>query len=104
GFGDWISGGGMLEGLGKICGGDVGQGRELLRAGVVGWQERGARLWLPIFLTIKAEAYAETGRGEAAFDAIERALSVCKDTGERWAMAEVLRVKARLLLARGRAE
>src|SRR5262249_47529969 len=104
GFSHWINCGRFFKCWGKISGGDVGQGRELLRAGVVGWQERGARLWLPIFLTIKAEAYAETGRGEAAFDAIERALSVCKDTGERWAMAEVLRVKARLLLARGRAE
>src|SRR5262249_44645624 len=58
GFSHWINCGRIFEGLGKISRGDVGQGRELLRAGVVGWQERGARLWLPIFLTIKAEAYA----------------------------------------------
>src|SRR5262249_5931343 len=50
------------------------------------------------------EAYAETGDGDAAFQAIEKALSISKDTGERWAIAEVLRVKARLLLAAGRAE
>jgi class 3 adenylate cyclase/DNA-binding response OmpR family regulator/predicted ATPase len=104
GFSHWINCGRIFEGFGKISRGDVDQGSELLRAGVAGWQERGARLWLPIFLTLEAEAYAETGRGDAAFPAIEKALSISKDTGERWAMAEVLRVKARLLLATGRAE
>src|SRR5262249_55753327 len=104
GFSHWINCGRIFEGLAQISRGDVDQGSELLRAGVAGWQEKGARLWLPIFLTLKAEAYAETGRGDAAFEAIERALSISKDTGERWAMAEVLRVKARLLLATGRAE
>src|SRR5262249_15330888 len=104
GFSHWINCGRIFEGLGRITRGDVDQGSELLRGGVAGWQERGARLWLPIFLTLQAEAYAETGRGDAAFQAIEKALSISKDTGERWAMAEVLRVKARLLLATGRAE
>src|SRR5262249_2625157 len=104
GFSHWINCGRIFEGLGKISRGDVDEGSELLRAGVAGWQERGARLWLPTFLTLEAEAYAKTGRGDAAFQAIEKAFSISKDTGERWAMAEVLRVIARLLLATGRAE
>jgi predicted ATPase len=68
------------------------------------WQKAGARLWLPIFLTLEAEACMETGRGDAALEFIEEALAVSKDTGERWAMAEVLRVKARLLQILGRTE
>jgi predicted ATPase len=104
GFSHWINCGRIFEGLGKISRGDLDEGSKLLRAGVVAWEKRGARLWLPIFLTLEAEAYAEAGRGDAAFEAIEKALSISKDTGERWAMAEVLRVKARLLLATGRAE
>jgi class 3 adenylate cyclase/DNA-binding response OmpR family regulator/predicted ATPase len=104
GFSHWINCGRIFEGLGKISRGEVDQGSELLRAGMAGWQERGARLWLPIFLTLEAEAYAEAGRGDAGLQAIEKALSISKDTGERWAMAEMLRVKAHLLLATGRAE
>jgi class 3 adenylate cyclase/predicted ATPase/DNA-binding response OmpR family regulator len=104
GFSHWINCGRIFEGLAKISRGDVDQGSELLRAGVVAWQKRGARLWLPIFLTLDAEAYAEAGRGDAALQAIEKALSISKTTGERWALAELLRVKARLLLATGRAE
>src|SRR5207247_888650 len=36
--------------------------------------------------------------------AIEQALAISKDTGESWAMAEVLRVKARALQAAGSAK
>jgi predicted ATPase len=79
-------------------------GIELLRAGVAAWQKRGARLWLPIFLTLEAEACAKAGRRDAALEAIEQALAIAKDTGEHWAMAEVLRVKACLLQAVAGAE
>ena len=61
-------------------------------------------MWVPFFLTLEAEACAEGDRGDAALQAIEKALSMSKETGERWAMAEMLRIKARLLQATGRAE
>src|SRR5262249_39030222 len=94
GFSHWINCGRIFQGLARISRGDVDEGSELLRAGVVAWQKRGARLWLPIFLALEAEAYAEAGRGDDALQAIEQALSVSKATGESWAMAEMLRVKA----------
>src|SRR5262245_11843217 len=47
------------------------------------------------------EAYAKAGRNDDALQAIDRAIAVSADTGERWALAEVLRVKASLLLSRG---
>src|SRR5262249_32305811 len=76
----------------------------LLRAGAAAWQKRGARLWLPTFLTLEAEAYARAGLADPALQAIEEAHTMSRDTGERWAMAEILRVKAHLLLATGRAQ
>jgi class 3 adenylate cyclase/predicted ATPase/DNA-binding response OmpR family regulator len=104
GFSHWVNCGRILEGWADICRGNVDQGIEVLRAGMVGWQQRGARLWLPIFLTLEAEACAEAGRSDAALEVIEEALAISKDTGERWALAEVLRVKARLLQAASRAD
>jgi class 3 adenylate cyclase/DNA-binding response OmpR family regulator/predicted ATPase len=104
GFSHWVNCGRILEGWAEICRGAVDQGIELLRAGVVAWQQRGARLWLPFFLTLEAETCAKAGRGDAALEAIEAALAISKETGERWAMAEMLRVKARSLQAVGRAE
>jgi class 3 adenylate cyclase/DNA-binding response OmpR family regulator/predicted ATPase len=103
-FSHWINCGRILEGWAEIRQGKVDQGIELLRAGMASWQKAGARLWLPIFLTLEAEACMETGRGDDALEFIEEALAVSNDTGERWAMAEVLRIKARLLQILGRTE
>jgi class 3 adenylate cyclase/DNA-binding response OmpR family regulator/predicted ATPase len=104
GFSHWLNCGRVLEGWAKVCRGEVDQGIEVLRAGVLGWQQRGARLWLPIFLTLEAEACVEAGRTDAALRVIEEALTISEDTRESWATAEVLRVKARALQAAGRAE
>ena len=56
---------------------------------------------MPMFLILEAETYVKAGRDEAALRTIEQALAICEETGERWAMAEVLRIKARLLLSTG---
>jgi predicted ATPase len=103
-FSHWVNCGRIFEGWAQICQGEVDHGIELLQAGVVGWEKGGARLWLPIFLTLKAEASFKAGRVDAALEAIDEALTISKDTGERWAIAEVLRVKAHLLQAIGQAK
>ena len=53
---------------------------------------------------LEAQACAKAGRADAALQAIEEALAIAKDTGERWAMPEILRVKAGLLLTTDRNE
>jgi predicted ATPase len=59
---------------------------------------------MPMFLILEAEGQVKAGRAEAALQAIGQALVTCKHTGERWAMAEVLRTKARILLSTGLAK
>jgi predicted ATPase len=97
----WRNCGRILEGWDAVCRGDVEQGIELLRAGIAGWQKAGARLWMPIFHSMEAEAYAKAGRSDAALHAINRALAISEETGERWAIAEMLRLKACMLSAAG---
>ena len=104
GFSHWVNCGRIFEGWAKIHQGEVDQGLEALRAGVLGWQNGGARLFVPLFLTLEAKACFEAGRTEAALQAIEKAFAVSTDTGECCALAEMLRVKARLLQAAGWAE
>ena len=58
---------------------------------------------MPMFLILEAEGHVKAGRDEAALQAIEQALAICDDTGQRWAMAEVLRTKASILLSTARA-
>jgi predicted ATPase len=59
-------------------------------------------LWLPIFLALEAEARAKAGHGDTALQVITEALLISEETGERFAVAELLRIKAGLLLAAGR--
>ena len=82
----------------------VAKGLETIRAGIFGWKKEGARLWLPMFRRLEAEACAKAGDLEAGLQAIEEALAVSKETGECWELAEVLRVKARLLQSVGQAK
>jgi predicted ATPase len=104
GFSHWMNCGKILDGWAAVCRGQVDAGMESLREGMVGWQKAGAELWMPIFLMLESEACRKSGRDEAALQAVERALAICEDTGERWAMAEVLRSKAHLLLSARRAD
>jgi predicted ATPase len=99
----WAAGGRILDGWAVACQGRVDEGTEKLDEGLAAWRKTGARLWLPIFLALKAEAHAKVGRSETALNIIEEALAISDETGERWAVAEVLRIKASLLQAAGRA-
>ena len=97
GLSHWMNCGRIFEGWAAICGGDVRSGIETLRGGLAGWRMAGAKLWLPIFGMMEAEAYSKAGRNDDALQAIDRAIAISAETGERWALAEVLRLKARLL-------
>jgi predicted ATPase len=100
----WVNCGNILDGWAAVCAGQVYQGTETLREGVAAWQVAGARLWMPMFLMLEAEAYSKAGRDDVALDTIERAVAVCEENDERWAMPEVLRIKARLLRSAGRSK
>jgi predicted ATPase/class 3 adenylate cyclase len=99
----WAAGGRILDGWAMACQGEADEGIEKLDEGLAAWRKTGARLWLPIFLALKAEAHAKVGRSDTALNIIEEALAISDETGERWALAEVLRIKASLLQAAGRA-
>jgi class 3 adenylate cyclase/predicted ATPase len=97
----WAAGGQILSGWAATCQGEIDAGVDALDRGLAAWRKTGARLWLPMFLALEAEGHAKAGRNEAALHAIEQALAMADETGERWAVAEVLRIKAGLLLAGG---
>jgi predicted ATPase len=103
GFPFWAAFGRILDGWAATCLGEPDEGIEVLHRGLAAWRETGSRLWLPIFLALEAEAHAKADRSDAALQLIEEALATAEETGERWAVAEVLRIKAGVLLATGRA-
>ena len=97
----WAAGGRILEGWAMTCRGKANEGIEKLDEGLAAWRKTGARLWLPTFLALKAEAHAGAGLSDAALKIIDEALAISDETGERWAVAEVLRIKAGLLQVHG---
>jgi predicted ATPase len=99
----WAAGGRVLEGWAITCRGNADEGIEKLDEGLSAWRKTGARLWLPTFLALKAEAHGKAGRSNTAREIIDEALAISDETGERWAVAEVLRIKAGLLQVHGRA-
>jgi class 3 adenylate cyclase/predicted ATPase len=97
----WAAGGQIFGSWAVINHGEVDAGVDELIRGLAAWRKTGARLWLPIFLALQAEGHSKAGRDQAALDSIEQALATSDETGERWAIAEILRVKANLLLTTG---
>jgi class 3 adenylate cyclase/predicted ATPase len=102
GFPFWGSGGRILDGWAAIRTGQEDEGIELLRAGLTGWRQTGARLWLTLFLAHEADAHAAAGRAVAARQTIADALATAEETGETWAVPEALRINAGIELRLGR--
>jgi DNA-binding response OmpR family regulator/class 3 adenylate cyclase/predicted ATPase len=103
GFSHWLACGRILEGWATVNQGETDRGMQIIGAGVAAWRGAGAGLWLPLFLMLLAEAMARDGGHEAALAAIDQAIAVAEQTGERWCIAEILRIKARLLSETSRA-
>jgi class 3 adenylate cyclase/predicted ATPase len=101
GYPFWAAGGQILHGW-AAAHDDPEKGVEGIRAGLAAWRKTGSRLWLPIFVALEGEAHAAAGRSEAALQAVDQAIAISEETGERWAIAEVLRLKARILMKSGR--
>ncbi len=75
--------------------------RARLRSAIESFKETGARLRLPYYLALVADADLRAGETDAGLDAVQEALSHGRETNERWWDAELHRLRAELLLAGG---
>jgi hypothetical protein len=96
----WCAYGRAFQGVLVIQRGDVITGLRLVRAGFdeIGEAES-AVFRLIAFLT--AEALGRAGQSAEGLAAIEAAIARAERTEERWAMAELVRIKGELLLLQG---
>ena len=74
-----------------------------LRSAIDSFKETGARLRLPYYLALLADAHLRAGEAAAGLDVVEEGLSRGRETNERWWDAELHRLRAELLLAGGAA-
>jgi class 3 adenylate cyclase/predicted ATPase len=96
----------MFLGVGHImhgwCMGAVGQAEEgipLLVQGIAIRRAAGTTLLLPFFLTTLAEVYGMAARPKEGLDCLAEAAAVVETTRDRWAEAEMHRMRGTLLLS-----
>jgi predicted ATPase len=70
----------------------------VITSGIAAWRSTRAMMFLPIFLTHLAAAYADLGELDDALRCIGEAKSMVKTTGERWSEAEVHRTAGEISL------
>jgi len=96
----WRACGRSFQGVLVIQRGDVITGLRLLRAGFDEFGEAGSSL-LQFLAFLMAEALGRAGQNADGLAAIDEAIARSERTEERWAMAELVRVKGELLLLQG---
>jgi DNA-binding SARP family transcriptional activator len=70
-----------------------------LRDAIEAFKATGARLRLPYYLALLADAHLRAGDADAGLELVEEGLSHGRKTSERWWDAELHRLRAELLLA-----
>ena len=99
-LGRWRACGRSFQGVLVIQRGDVITGLRLLRAGLDEFGEAGSSL-LQLLAFLMAEALGRAGLYPDGLAAIEEEIARAERTEERWAMAELVRVKGELLRLQG---
>jgi predicted ATPase len=90
--------GGILRGATRA---ELGQREEQIgqiRQDLAAVRGTGSALWEPYFLALLADVYAQAGQVEAGLAVLAEALAAAQATGERWAEAELCRLRGSLLL------
>jgi predicted ATPase len=70
----------------------------IIASGNAAWRSMGATMFLPMWLTHLAAAYADLGQLDDALRCVGEAKSAVEATGERWCEAEVYRVTGEIAL------
>jgi class 3 adenylate cyclase/predicted ATPase len=69
-----------------------------LTCGIAAYRSTGSTVWMPIFLSYLARAYAEVGQFDDAWRCIGEAIAAVEATNERWCEAEVHRTAGEIAL------
>jgi predicted ATPase len=97
----WVAVGDIDLGWAEAELGNAQQGIEQMQRGLAAYEATGGKLWLPHFLGLLAGELGKAGRVEDGLAAIAKALTLVEDSGERYAMAELYRIKGELTIHAG---
>jgi predicted ATPase len=88
----------MNQGCVLVLTGKASEAVQMLTSAIAAWRSTGATLWIPLFLSYLALAYAKLGQFDDAWRCIEEAITAVETTGERWCEAEVNRIAGEIAL------
>lgn len=71
---------------------------EMITDAVTAWRSTGSTLWMPLFLSFLARAYAEFDQFDDAWRCIGEAITSVKTTEERWCEAHIYRTAGEIAL------
>jgi predicted ATPase len=76
----------------------VSEGIQMITSGITAYRSTGSRVYLPIFWSDLASAYAQLGQFHDAWRCIGEAMTAVETTNERWYEAEVIRITGEIAL------
>jgi tetratricopeptide (TPR) repeat protein len=110
GFALWLALGPSLQGWALVERASQSEAREqrevglvLLREGLAAFRATGAAIYVPLLLGAVAQGYAQNDQAEEGLKVIAEALAIVEKNEERWAEAELYRLKGELTLQQSKA-
>ena len=94
----WKTGGMLLRGFAFALNGRASEAVQTITSGIAAWRATGSTLWLSLYFSQLASAYADLGQLEEAWRCIGEAISTIATTKERWFEAEVNRIAGEIAL------
>ena len=91
--------GDIMRGWGLGTGGRSSEGIPLLLQGLTALRATGCNVILPFYLTMLAEVCGKASQPQEGLDRLAEAVTLVGTTQERWAEAEIHRVRGTLLLS-----
>jgi class 3 adenylate cyclase/predicted ATPase len=78
--------------------GKAAEAVQMITSGIAAWRSTGSTVWMPLYLSYLARAYAELGQFEYAWRWIDEAMTAAETTKERWHEADVHRLAGEIAL------
>jgi hypothetical protein len=93
----------VMKGIARLRAGQLAEGAPQLRGAIETWHAYGGELWTPYWRAVLAEGLALSGDLAGGLQLIEESLMQIARPGweERWALAEILRLKGWMLTLQG---
>jgi len=101
GFATWIGVSQMIRGESLVRGGEVAAGLKEIAAGMDAHRGMEATTYQPFGLSLLANGLVAAGRLDEALEAVDDALAISERSGERFYLAELVRLKGEVLARKG---